>query len=266
MFYTSGYRIKNFKIVETGGIYIYSPVTGSDIYINNKKKKKTNILKKDLFVQNLKPNTYNILVAKDGYWPWAKEVNVEEKHVSEAIAFLVPKEPNGEVVPRTIKIDSKDDTATSTKKTIANPEYKKINELFTNNKSIDIAQDTIMASSTTIVKSSRNRVEIWKEENTIFIKWLKDKESLPNYFCKNDNCENTTSVFKSTDDIKNFGFYPGREDVIVISVSEGIYAIEVDARVHQNFQPIYKGTDPYFVIKDGKFFIKDNNNIFKIKL
>jgi hypothetical protein len=265
MFYTSGYRIKNFKLVETGGIYIYSPVSGSIIYLNNKKKKNTNILRKDLFIQNLKPNTYNILVAKDGYWPWAKEVNVEEKHVSEAIAFLVPKEPDGEVIPKTIKEYPKDGNATGTPKITSNPIYDNVIKLFTNKKGVSSATKDNTASSTTI-RSGRNRVELWKEEDTIFIKWLKDEKSLPNYFCKNNSCENTVSVFKSTSEIKNFNFYPGREDVVLLSINEGVYAIEVDSRKHQNFQPVYKGSDPYFVIEKGKFYIKDGENIFKINL
>jgi len=256
MLYTSGYRIgKGFKLVETGGIYIYSPESGSEIYIDNKKKKETSALNKDLFVQNLKPDTYSILIAKDGFWPWAKEVTVEEKRVSEAIAFLIPKEPRGETITKTVPLGN---NATSTEQK-PNPEYKKVMNLFT-------TDDLIETASTSPIESRRGRVNLWKENDVLFAKWLKNEKSLPNYFCRDDRCEDTVLVFESITGIKNFDFYPGREDVVLMGINEGIFAIEIDARKHQNFQPVYKGADPYFIIDDGQFYIKDGGNLFKINL
>jgi len=259
MFYTSGYRIgKGFKIVETGGIYIYSPVAGSEIYIDNKKKKETSVLNKDIFVQNLKPDTYSVLIAKDGFWPWAKEVIVEEKKVSEAIAFLIPKEPHGEAISKTISVDS---DAIETEQE-PNPEYEKIAELFIDKK-LTIDDKVILP---TLTESERGRVGLWKEGMTIYAKWLKNEKSIPNYFCRYEKCEDTVLVFESITDIKNFDFYPGREDVVLLSINAGIFAIEIDARKHQNFQPVYKGADPYFIIDNGQLYIKDNENLFKINL
>ena len=91
--YTSGYRVKGFHLVETGGIYIYSPEANSIIYLDNNEEHETSVFQKDYFVQNLTPGTYSVLIAKDGFWPWIKEVSVEERVVSEAIAFLIPKDP-----------------------------------------------------------------------------------------------------------------------------------------------------------------------------
>ena len=71
LFYSLGYRLdKNFRIGRTGGLYVSSPVSGSEIFVKNKQEKKTNILQNGLFLQNLKTGIYPILITKDGYWPW----------------------------------------------------------------------------------------------------------------------------------------------------------------------------------------------------
>ena len=155
--YTSGYRIsKDFKIVETGGIYIYSPETGSEIYINNKKKDETSIFKRDIFVQNLKPDTYAILIAKEGFWPWAKDVEVRERHVSEAIAFLVPKEPDGTIVTRnTTEFVITDNNATTTL-TKPNAVYEEILALFELEKKL-----TLKAYSVSTIATYKNMLTVF---------------------------------------------------------------------------------------------------------
>lgn len=282
--YTSGYRLQGFNLVETGGIYIYSPENESSIYIDGKKKKETGIFQKDWFVQNLKPGSYEILISKKGFWPWLKKVEVEEKRVTEAIAFLVPKELDAEIIPNQIS----GETATST---VSNPEYERINKLFDDTfnptqkietqkvdlPSIDGGVTSVNASvngdnyipeeKKSFEKiSRRDRVEIWVEENQIFAKWLKDKEDMPNFFCRDKNCIDKVTVFSSIEPIRAIDFYPGRNDVVLVAVSNGIYAIEIDARKNQNFQPIYKGTSPLFMISDKQFYIKDQENIFKVNL
>jgi len=99
LLYTDGYRIgDDFKITKTGGLYISSPLPGSDIFLDNKKIKQTNIIQGGVFVQNLSPDSYSVLVAKEGFWPWAKTLDVKEQFVTEARAFLLPENPTGEVI------------------------------------------------------------------------------------------------------------------------------------------------------------------------
>ena len=98
-FYVAGYRLNSkFKITKTGGIYIYSPLNYTDIYLNNKFKKQTGALQKGFFIQNLKPEKYTILAAKEGYWPWQNEIKVEEEMVIEIKAMLTLQNPAGKVI------------------------------------------------------------------------------------------------------------------------------------------------------------------------
>lgn len=101
LLYTSGYRISSdFSITKTGGIYISSPISGSEIFLNNKPEKITNILQSGVFIQSLRPNIYSVLVAKDGYWPWQKNLEVKNQFVTEARAFLIPQSPDGKILVR----------------------------------------------------------------------------------------------------------------------------------------------------------------------
>ncbi|MBU4087070.1 MAG: hypothetical protein KKB21_05845, partial [Nanoarchaeota archaeon] len=63
LFYTLGYRIdSSFKIGRTGGLYVSSPLSGSEIFVKNKPERKTNILQSGLFLQNLIGGVYPVLV------------------------------------------------------------------------------------------------------------------------------------------------------------------------------------------------------------
>jgi len=268
--YTDGYRINGkFEIVETGGIYVYSPQAGSEIFINNKKQDKTTIFNKDFFVQNLKPGTYKILIAKEGFWPWAKEVEVHERHVTEAIAFLIPKEPDWEIVPEyTTNTDATNSTTTEAKKE-PNTEYKKILAMFeerdNNKNTLGLKTGTTTAEKIEEL-SKRKRTGLWHEDTQIFAIWLEDEESIPNHFCRDEICQNPLLVFSGTEEVRSLGFYPGREDLILVAVGTGIYALEIDGRVHQNFQPLYKGISPVFVLKNNTIYAKDGDIVFILNL
>lgn len=101
LLYTGGYRLSDgWNITKTGGIYIYSPASGSEIFLNNDFQKQTNILQSGVFIQNLKPTKYSALVAKEGYWPWQKQLTVEQQLVTEVRAFLIPQSPQGKTLLR----------------------------------------------------------------------------------------------------------------------------------------------------------------------
>lgn len=94
--YILGYRLtSDFKIVKTGGIYVYIPISGAEIYLNNEFKKESGLIQNGIFIQNLKPSEYSVLVAKDGFWPWQKKIKVREEAVSEIRPLLIPQNIEG---------------------------------------------------------------------------------------------------------------------------------------------------------------------------
>ena len=66
-------------------------------------------------------------------------------------------------------------------------------------------------------------------------------------------------------EIRASDFYKNRQDVILIAVENGIYALEINSSSTPNFQPIYKGTEPTFVKKDNNsIYVKDGEILMEV--
>lgn len=97
--YSQGYTLdKNLTFSRRGGLYVSAPFSNAEFFVNGKKEKTTGILNNAIFIPNLKVGEYSILIAKAGYWPWAKTLEVKEGLTTEARAFGVPEDPEGEVL------------------------------------------------------------------------------------------------------------------------------------------------------------------------
>jgi hypothetical protein len=94
IFYSLGYRVdfEKKKITKTGGIFIKALPKEVEILIDGKLKKKTDPFFGSALIENLLPKKYKVKVKKEGYFPWEKELEVEEEKVTEAKnLILFPK-------------------------------------------------------------------------------------------------------------------------------------------------------------------------------
>ncbi|MEW6617180.1 MAG: PEGA domain-containing protein, partial [Patescibacteria group bacterium] len=74
---------KEFTIVKTGAIYVRSIPINAEIYVNGKQyKSEDGIISRGTLVKNLKPGTYEVVIKKDGFSPWKKNISVEKSVVS----------------------------------------------------------------------------------------------------------------------------------------------------------------------------------------
>src|SRR3989344_636764 len=82
--YSLGYRIDvaSKRIIATGGIYVKALPQGTDIIIDSKIKNKTRLFSNTIFVQNLLPKQHNVLIKKDGYYDYQKNILVKENEVT----------------------------------------------------------------------------------------------------------------------------------------------------------------------------------------
>jgi len=263
--YVLGYRWDNgLKFYKTGGLYIYSPVSGVDIFVNDKIQDKTGILKDDVFLQGLLPGRYSILATRDGYWPWKKNLMVKEEAVTEASLFILPTDPQGRLIlnENFSPLKNSDyDLILKNLKSISQPPAKNLTE------------EEKMAFYTRF--SSNKKEKIWwdPEKNIIWAEWLDNPLSLPYFFCDDQKCDLILKIYSTNRRIKNIDFYPRRKDVIIFSVDNGIYAIEIDGRGGRNIQPIYKGKDPTFIVSpnnnffsDKIIYVLDDKNLIEITL
>lgn len=351
-FYVAGFRLSpDFKIIKTGGIYVYSPESYSDIYLNNKLKKQTGLLQKGVFIQNLKPGKYSVLVGKKDYWPWQKKVKVEAEMVAEARAMLVPQNPQGKVILKGRFLDlygspeqkllflvEKEKKSLLKKPVFYLPEdeifimpgakeaaklliFKNISEvelrensfIFSTDKGLiktdfDLNNRTYKAEKI-IIETAQNKIVpmnkktgpsikfenfkssqlanfkpslakispskreiIWRDEknNTIWFDIALDAKTLPYFLLTDKNkIEFPIQIFQSRFTITNIDFFPGRRDIIVVAIENGVYALELDGRGGERMaQPIYKGKRPTFAVfpDEKKIYILDDENLLYVEL
>lgn len=184
--------------------------------------------------------THSVLTARDGYFPWTKEVVVENGKNINLTPFMLSANPSGELI------------------TGADPEYDKIASLVRTN-SLPIREAP--------KKSETQNVEIWAVGNAIYASWIGDVKNAPEYFCTKDPCDPILEVFRGAESIENLDFYKNREDILVFAAGNGVFAIELDPRGTKNFQPIFTGTRPHFY-KPGtnSLYVLDGTNLAEIAL
>ena len=91
--YSLGYQIdyRNLKIYKTGILYIESRPAGAAIYLNGGKYPDVTPAQ----IEELKPGAYKIVVRREGFYPWEKEVEVRPNMVTKAdriVLFPVAQE------------------------------------------------------------------------------------------------------------------------------------------------------------------------------
>lgn len=82
--YSLGYRIdfENGKVTTTGGIYVRVQPPPAIITVDNRASETTGLFSNSVFVQNLLPGQHAVLIEKDGYYTYQKNLPVIEKEVT----------------------------------------------------------------------------------------------------------------------------------------------------------------------------------------
>src|SRR3990167_3565617 len=229
--YSLGYRFdRNFVLRKTGGLYIASDVSGSEIFINGELERRTNLLQSGVFVQNLAPNKYKVLVAREGYLGWSKELQIFSRFVSEARAVLVPAETNGKII-----LKGRISGATSSSPVPA------------------LSEKT----------DSRGYAKaVWNEKSLeLKVFWL--REALLPYYLQDKE-----EILLAGKNVRNFEFFPKRRDVLIAAFDNGVWAVELDGRGGRGNYPIYKGKEPDFALLAGDdvLYVLDDGNLIRVSL
>ncbi len=183
---------------------------------------------------SLLTGTHTILISREGYWPWLKTVELEEKEIAELNPFFFKENPETEIILGD------------------NPEYDALVALIKNNLPSKTPNDLISHDGT---------VTVWQSGEKLEARWLSDS-TLPASFCI-ESCENEISFFKINLPIRNLAFFPNRNDVVLISTGNAIYALELDRKPVQNFQQVYSGIEPAFTVtQNGSLYLFDQNTLY----
>lgn len=239
LLYSSGYSLDTaFNLSWRGGIYVYVPQTGARVYIGNDLVGTTSLFSREVLVKNLTPSSYLVLVSNDDYWPWAKFVDVKRGEVSARHPLLVPKIIPLVEIPR----------ASTTPYLVAK---------------------TLFASSTATTSLASKNIKVWVEGKDIHAEWLGSLEARPYYFCPDDRsgaCPADIVIYQSTTPIRALDFYPGRDDALLLTTGNSVFATEIDPMMYRNSYPIFRGTQPEVRLTRDAVYIKDGAYIASTEL
>ncbi|MEX0917307.1 MAG: hypothetical protein WDZ90_02195 [Candidatus Paceibacterota bacterium] len=253
LFYSTGYRLDGeYKLVQTGGLFIGIGESGASVYVDDKFLKKTSRFDQNTFVQNLLPGVHSIRVEKEDHHTWKKELDVLPKKVTESYPFLISKEPKVVLIEEGGRLfeEIRIAFATSTADTSlleASP-----------------ATEDIFGDS--FVKQLGNMI-IWQDGNALYARWAKGLDNIPLYFCNLEGlCQERLSVFASQIALRHFDFYPGNNRVVLVATGTGVFAVEIDNRSNKNFIPVYDERGALFRVHKGELYVKDRGSFYHVAL
>ncbi|MDO8482661.1 MAG: carboxypeptidase-like regulatory domain-containing protein [bacterium] len=262
MFYTFGFRLTgNLEPVKVGSIELLSNESGVQIFFDNREKQVP--LEDGAYnVEKVVPGLHSIMISKDGFWPWAKTVTVTAGARRNLFAFIFKMDG---LVTKPVPVGTPEYSAAL--RGIAQnsvPQVKLGSKAFNVEESFSSwLSDSVPDRKFSLDKST----VLFTENNTIYVGWVSETEPMPHYFCEENPCKLKMPVTVSEEPIKSIDFYKDRRDVVIFTAGASIYAIEVDREGTQNFQPLYKGVDPYFYqTPEGVLYIKDGNSVSSASL
>ncbi len=263
--YSTGYRLDSaLGLIRTGGLYISVPYSGVNVYINDEIVRQTGVFQKNVFVQNLKPDNYSVRVEKDELQVWTKQLEVFPKTVTEAYSFMLPQEILFSEIKEFVELATT--TATTTMSQNIPPTRPQKNPLYVNAMELFVPATTTpivtpLATTTEDIKIKR-KLLVENQDGTLSVSWTGDLNSRPHYFCVDDNCKKEI-IINTPSKVRTFDFFPGRDDLLIVALSDGVFVIEVDDRSSQNIQTVMLGKGLNFRFGNNDIlYIKDGIRIF----
>jgi len=180
---------------------------------------------------------HELVVNRTGYYPWEKNVVVDSGQTVHIAPFAVPASTNGAVLK---KEDAK---------------YKEAQGA--------ISRTTVPTKESPL-RSSDGSIEVYVDERSMVARVV-GSSTPPEYFC-NPECKSEHQIIALDAEVRGVDFYPGRNDVLLVAVQNRVFAIEIDTRGTQNFQPVYDGITPTFGVSNGALYIADAESVFTVQL
>lgn len=163
------------------------------------------------------------------------------------------------------------------------------------------ASDTLKAIEVSTTTKKANDIELRKAGEEVVAFWTGSKDSTPYYYCLTYTGEMSTALaygthvykdvvdeFASTTDLSDksmlgkrlcrssikldrkyqsiiyFDFVPGRDDLVLLQLQDGVYVTEIDDRSWQNMQLLYPGDYLEVLVENGSIYVKDGDYIMEV--
>jgi len=239
--FAAGYRFgPGLSIVKVGTIEVTNLPSGTTVILNEDRKTTTNEAVDSFRIGGVLPESHTLLVSREGYWPWAKDVVVPENETITFAPFFVPRSSTGVIITDT------------------DPAYATIRGQITSHE---------LPRSDSPLYSNDETIAVWVNDKAVHARW-EGEGTPPYFFCTGGICPTETVVFTAFEDVRDLSFLPGRRDVLAIATGHGVIALEMDRRgTPQNFQPIYEGQSPIFAPgATSTLYVLDEPYLYEISI
>lgn len=250
--YVQGYRLdSNLSIVRVGGLYIGEVDSDVEVFLDDVLQDEMKELKRGFFIEDLYPARYSVLVKKNGFVSWGKDAIVRAEKVSEVYPLMMSSKVEAHEIPAQVEgTRGFFDPKLSTK-------------LVTNDVFVDTLK--LFAKGTDSDFITRRGVTLWHDGARVYYVWKGGGVSGAPVFCGSHDCTATSTVYTALEKINRADFLPGRNDVVLVALPSGIYAVEMDGRYPQHSIQVYSGRNADFRVEDGEtLYIKDGQKLFQI--
>lgn len=252
--HVQGYRLdNNFSIVRVGGLYIGEVDSDVEVFLDDVLQENMKELKRGFFVEDLYPARYSVLVKKDGFVSWGKDVIVRAEKVSEVYPLIMSSKVEAHEIPAQVEGTRGFFDPKSSTKLVTNDVFVDTLKLFT--KETDSGFIT------------RRGVTLWHDDAHVYYVWKGGGVTSAPVFCGDHDCTATSTVYTALEKISRADFLPGRNDVVLVALPSGIYAVEMDGRYPQHSIQMYYGKNADFRVEDGEtLYVKDGQKLFQIDI
>lgn len=242
--YANGYRVTpNLKLIKASAITVSGVPDGTHVYNDEYQIDTINYAEgEDSYtLKNLSPGTYNLILSKPGYWPWQKKVNLDKEDERALEAFLISEHPPASVV------------------TESDDEYTSLRDAFKELRAGNGSPET---------RSPSGDIKLAAEGSRVLATW-QGSTTPPESFCRAEDCPETITVLDLIEEVRNIAFFNGRDGAILVASGPMVFAVDLtptrERIENQNFQPIYSGSAPTFLVRSGEIYIEDAGKIYHVR-
>lgn len=231
-----GYRLSGVRVVAPGDVALAHVPEGGKLRIGEREVPQEP--QEGVVSLSLPGGTLQtIIISREGFWPWEKEVVVPSGQTLAFNVFLMPVSPVGTPI-------------------LEKPERRELEAAFARTKLPSRASPALSADGSLALFAEDGRIIVTR----------RGEEEPPQYLCVNDPSCSEHAALSFDAELRDLAFYPGRSDIALLAIQNGIFALELDNRGTQNFQPVYRGTRPRLLIKDGEAYLFEGQAVLRLSL
>lgn len=213
LFFLTGFRIgPGVSIVRVGTLVLEEVPAGASVYVDEAYNRVSagGVVRIDML-----PGSHVVIVSASGAQPWNELITIVSDTETIARPVIVP-----------VKVTVASIPAEDTAKAAAVVSKTKLPTLQ--------APLTLAGGCALVYVSGKNIVAEASTTATC---------TPPPYLCVEAGCS-PTAIMTPVEKINAVMPYPGRDDVLVISVGQTLFVLELDPRAPQFFAPLLRGTNP----------------------